>query len=70
MTSFYQGLKNGVMAELGLQGGEMFAYDITGGSNLDLPETACTPEGRVVSMVGAVYSKYDIVLCISMWPLA
>ena len=62
---FYQGLRNGVLAELGLTGGEMFAYDITGGSNLDLPETACTPEGKVVSMADAVYSKYDIVLCIS-----
>ena len=62
---FYQGLKNGVLAELGLTGGEMFAYDITGGSNLDLPETACTPEGKTVSMADAVYSKYDIVLCIS-----
>ena len=40
---FYQGLKNGVLAELGLRGGEMFAYQITGGSNLDLPDDAWTP---------------------------
>ena len=33
----YQGLRNGGMYELGLKGGEMFAYEITGGSNLDLP---------------------------------
>src|SRR5688500_17359699 len=34
----YQGLRNGVMKELGMEGGEMFAYELTGGSNLDLPE--------------------------------
>src|SRR6185312_16021029 len=33
----YQGLKNGTLAELNLQGGEIFAYEFTGGSNLDLP---------------------------------
>ena len=33
--TFQQGLKNGVLAELGLSGGEMYAYQITGGSNLD-----------------------------------
>ena len=37
---FYQGLHGGVMAELGLRGGEFFAYEITGGSNLDLPDDA------------------------------
>ena len=38
--TFQQGLKNGVLDELGLRGGEMFAYKITGGSNLDLPDLA------------------------------
>jgi hypothetical protein len=64
---FYQGLKNGVLSELGLRGGEMFAYEVTGGSNLDLPETAVTPEGREVAMVGDIYKKYDLVLCISTY---
>ncbi len=62
---FYQGLKNGVMAELGLRGGEMFAYRITGGSNLDLPDAAWTPEGREVSLTKDVYPNFDILLCIS-----
>src|SRR5438132_13877429 len=35
---FYLGLRDGVLAELGLTGGEIFAYEVTGGSNLDLPE--------------------------------
>jgi hypothetical protein len=62
---FYQGLKRGVLQELGLIGGEMFAYKITGGSNLDLPDAAWTPGGRQVSLTKDVYPHYDIVLCIS-----
>ncbi len=64
---FYLGLKNGVLDELKLTGGEMFAYTVTGGSNLDLPETAFTPEGREVSLAEEVYKKYDLVLCISTY---
>ena len=61
------GLRDGVLSELGLTGGEMFAYELTGGSNLDLPENAFTPEGREVRMDDAIYTKYDIVLCISTY---
>src|SRR5580692_11245547 len=43
---FYQGLKNGGLKELQLQGGDLFAYQITGGSNLDLPGQAFDPSGR------------------------
>lgn len=64
---FYEGFRNGGLAELGMSGGEMFAYEITGGSNLDLPGTAFTPEGREVSLVEGVLRNYDIVLCISTY---
>ena len=64
---FYQGLKNGGLAELNLKGGEMFAYEVTGGSNLDLPDDAFTPEGKKVSLESDVYQNYDIVLCISTY---
>lgn len=64
---FYQGLKQGVAAELGLLGGEMFAYAITGGSNLDLPDAAFTPDGREVSFARDIYPKYDLILCISTY---
>jgi aminopeptidase len=64
---FYQGLKNGVLAQLGLAGGEMFAYQITGGSNLDLPDAAWTPEGRQVSLAKDVYPRFNILLCISTY---
>ena len=64
---FYQGLKNGGLQELGLTGGEIFAYQITGGSNLDLPETCYAPDGRELSMVRDIYEAYDLVLCISTY---
>jgi aminopeptidase len=62
---FYQGLQKGGLKEMGLKGGEFFAYKITGGSNLDLPDRAVTPDGREVSLEKDVYPKYDIILCIS-----
>lgn len=67
ITHFYEGLKNGVMQELGLSGGEIFAYQVTGGSNLDLPDLAVTPEGKEVSLERDVYPAYDIILCISTY---
>lgn len=62
---FYQGLKRGGLAELGLVGGEMFAYEITGGSNLDLPDACFSPDGREGSLLRDVYPNFDILLCIS-----
>jgi len=64
---FYQGLRNGVLYELGLKGGEMFAYKVTGGSNLDLPEEAFAEDGREMRLVEGVLKHYDIVLCISTY---
>lgn len=62
---FYQGLKNGGLADLQLTGGDLFAYQITGGSNLDLPGNGFDASGQEVHLEKAVYSRYDIVLCIS-----
>jgi aminopeptidase len=62
---FYEGLKNGVLPGLGLTGGDFFAYQITGGSNLDLPATAFDSTGREVNLERDVYPKYNIILCIS-----
>jgi aminopeptidase len=62
---FYQGLHKGGLKELRMTGGDFFAYQITGGSNLDLPDRAVTPEGREVSLEKEVYPNYDIILCIS-----
>lgn len=62
---FYRGLREGVLKELGLKGGEMFAYRITGGSNLDLPDEAIDAAGASLSLQRDVYPRYDIILCIS-----
>jgi aminopeptidase len=64
---FYQGLKNGVLKELGLTGGDFFAYKITGGSNLDLPDPAVTTEGKEVSLERDIYPNYNLILCISTY---
>jgi aminopeptidase len=62
---FYEGLKNGALAKLGGTGGEMYAYTQTTGSNLDLPDLCVDMEGKELSLEKDIYSKYDIVLCIS-----
>jgi len=67
ITHFYEGLRNGAMKELGLVGGDIFAYEVTGGSNLDLPDLAITPEGKEVSLERDVYPVYDIILCVSTY---
>jgi aminopeptidase len=62
---FYQGLKNGVLKELGLTGGEIFAYKITGGSNLELPDLAVAVDGTELSFEKDIYPNYKLILCIS-----
>lgn len=64
---FYQALKNGVMDQLGLKGGDIFAYKLTGGSNLDLPDDAYSPSGAKLSLEGDIYPNFDIILCISTY---
>ncbi len=61
---FHQGIRAGV---LGLKGGEMFAYKITGGSNLDLPDLAVDAAGRAVSLEKDIYPHYDIILAITTY---
>jgi len=62
---FYKGLHDGVLAELALEGGDMFAYEMTGGSNLDMPDRCVDMEGIEMSFEKDVYTNYDIILCIS-----
>ena len=64
---FYKGLKNGVLRELSLTGGEMFAYKITGGSNLDLPDLAVATDGTELSLERDIYPNYKLILCISTY---
>ncbi len=64
---FYQELRRGVLQELGLRGGDLFAYQETCGSNLDLPDVAYAPDGGRLSLERDVYPHYDIILCISTY---
>jgi aminopeptidase len=64
---FFQGFQNGVLDELELTGGEMFAYKITGGSNLDLPDLAVAPDGRELNLEKDIYPNYKLILCISTY---
>jgi hypothetical protein len=63
--TFYQGLKQGAAAALGLDVGGFYAYKITGGSNLDLPDEARDAHGQPVSLEKDVYPRHGILLCIS-----
>lgn len=62
---FYKGLHDGVLEELAMEGGDLFAYQVTGGSNLDLPDRCVDMEGAEMSLERDVYPNYDIILCIS-----
>lgn len=64
---FHRGLQDGVLDELQLKGGDLIAYKITGGSNLDLPDFAVASDGRELSLEKDVYPNYDIILCISTY---
>lgn len=63
---FHQGLhRDGVLEALGLTGGEIFAYPMTYGSNLDLSNDCADIEGNFLTLTDDIYPEYDIILCIS-----
>ncbi|MCP4849202.1 MAG: hypothetical protein GY899_14770 [Verrucomicrobiaceae bacterium] len=64
---FFLGLRNGVMSELSMSGGDMFAFSATGGSNLDMEDSCFNSEGLELSLDRDIYPNYDIILCISDW---
>jgi len=64
---FYEGLRDGAMEKLGMNGGEMFAYRYTHGSNLDLSDEVWDTDGRKLSLDRDIYPHFDLILCISTW---
>jgi len=64
---FYESLHNHVMTELGMTGGEMFAYYCTNGSNLDMKDPCFDVDGNELSLDKDIYPNYDIILCITDW---
>lgn len=64
---FFQGLRGDAGKELGIEDVDFFAYETTGGSNLDLPEHLYDPQGRELSFREDLYPAYDLILCISTY---
>lgn len=64
---FYLGLKDGGLENLGMTGGEMFAFPMTYGSNLDLRDECRDLEGNRLSLDRDIYPNYDIILCVSTY---
>jgi hypothetical protein len=63
---FYQGMLRH-QPELGFSSVGFFAYTPTGGSNLELPETIVSSDGRTLRLVEDVLSQLDIVVCLSTY---
>tara|TARA_B100000579_G_C22655254_1_gene768218 strand:- start:19 stop:963 length:945 start_codon:yes stop_codon:yes gene_type:complete len=55
------------MDQLGMTGGEMFAYRCTKGSNLDLDDEVWNTEGEELSLDRDIYTNYDLILCVSTY---
>ena len=51
----------------GMTGGELFAFPMTYGSNLDLKDECCDVEGNPLSLDQDIYPNYDIILCVSTY---
>tara|TARA_R110002096_G_scaffold40688_2_gene110337 strand:+ start:2528 stop:3712 length:1185 start_codon:yes stop_codon:yes gene_type:complete len=64
---FYLALKDGGMEALGMTGGELFAFPMTYGSNLDLKDEVYDTEGNQLSLDNDIYPNYDIILCVSTY---
>jgi hypothetical protein len=64
---FYKGLRNGVMQQMHLSSCDLFAYQTTSGSNLELPKTATAPNGTLHDFEQDIYPHYDIILCFSTY---
>lgn len=67
VENFYRPLQGDEGREIGAGSVDFFAFEITGGSNLDMTDLGVTSDGREISLEAEVYSKYDIILCISTY---
>lgn len=64
---FYKELRERVAHYFNLGACDLFAYQTTGGSNLELPETAMDRNGAIHRLNPDIYSHYDIILCITTY---
>ena len=63
--TFYQGFKAGGLEAMNWIGGELYAYNETGGSNLDMADACYDVAGNLLSLDRDIYTKYDIILTVS-----
>jgi len=64
---FYLGLKDGGLDALGMNGGEMYAFPMSYGSNLDLKDECYDAEGNQLSLDRDIYPNYNLILCVSTY---
>jgi aminopeptidase len=62
---FYKGIHDSLKSEMGLGACDFFAYETTGGSNLELPPTVISPDGASHHLENEIYHNYDIILYIT-----
>jgi hypothetical protein len=62
---FFNALRAGVMKELAFASVDLYAYTVTGGSNLDLPAECVDAQGNTLSLESDICAKHDLILCIS-----
>jgi aminopeptidase len=63
--TFSQGFKAGGLEAMNWTGGELYAYNETGGSNLDMADACYDIAGNLLSLDRDIYTKYDIILTVS-----
>lgn len=64
---FHRDLSNGTSAALRLDYKGLFAFEKTGGSNLDLADRVVASDGTELSFEKDIYPNIDLVLCISTY---
>lgn len=64
---FYKGFKAGALEELNYTGGDIFAYQEVGGSNLDYEDECFDPTGKQLSLEKDIFPNYGIILAITTW---
>jgi hypothetical protein len=64
---FYRGIHDDLMPKMQLGACDLYAYEMTGGSNLELPETVTAVNGKTLKFDPHIYSKYDIIMCIGTY---
>ena len=63
----YKGIHDEIMPQLSLGACDFFAYQITGGSNLELPNHAIKSDGKEMRLDPDLYSSYDIIICVGSY---